>query len=127
MSDASAATAKVGSAPGGEKRTLFGWGLAVSSDSELVRARSVEDVRATFRRARDEGRTVCLRGAGCSYGDASLNGGGIVLDLAAMNRILAFDPATGVATVEPGTRCRTGTGRPSCPGRCRRRSAAASR
>jgi FAD/FMN-containing dehydrogenase len=74
----------------------------VSSEAEVVRAGSVEDVVAVFRRAREERRTVCLRGAGCSYGDAALNAGGIVLDLSGMNRILEFDPATGIATVEPG-------------------------
>jgi FAD/FMN-containing dehydrogenase len=74
--------------------------------SGVVRARSAEDVRATFRRAAEAGRSVCLRGAGCSYGDAALNRGGIVLDLAAMNRILDLDEQSGVAVVEPGVTIR---------------------
>jgi decaprenylphospho-beta-D-ribofuranose 2-oxidase len=102
MSDAAAAIGESVKTPRGERRTLFGWGLAVSADAELVRARNVEDLRATFARARDQRLTIGLRGAGCSYGDAALNKGGIVLDVSGMNRILAFDPATGIATLEPG-------------------------
>ncbi len=48
------------------------------------------------------GRSVGLRGAGRSYGDASLNAEGISLDLTRMKRILAWDPQTGVISVEPG-------------------------
>jgi decaprenylphospho-beta-D-ribofuranose 2-oxidase len=107
MSDAPASTrTAAAAAPRGERRVVAGWGRAVSSEAELVVARSADDVRATFLRAREEGLSVCLRGAGCSYGDAALNRGGIVLDLAGMNRVLAFDSATGVATVEPGVTIR---------------------
>src|SRR5262245_25598124 len=105
MSDVAEVARGVG-APIGEKRLVYGWGRAVSSEAEVVRALGVEDVRATFRRAAESGRSVCLRGAGCSYGDAALNGGGIVLDLSAMNRILDLDRATGVATIEPGVTIR---------------------
>ena len=59
-------------------------------------------VRAALDRARDAGYTVALRGGGRSYGDAAINDGGVVLDLARMNRILAWDPVTGLADVEPG-------------------------
>jgi decaprenylphospho-beta-D-ribofuranose 2-oxidase len=106
MSDAASAIERAVAAVQGERRTLHGWGRAVSSEAEVVVARSADDVRAVFRRAREQGRSVCLRGAGCSYGDAALNAGGIVLDLSGMNRILAFDPGTGVATVEPGVTMR---------------------
>src|SRR5262249_55056115 len=37
-----------------------------------------------------------------SYGDAALNGGNVCLDLSGLDRILAWDPARGVARVEPG-------------------------
>ena len=57
------------------------------------------DVLATARRG---GLTIGLRGAGRSYGDGALNSGQIVLDLTPMNRILEWDPDTGVVTVEPG-------------------------
>ncbi|MEL6431699.1 MAG: FAD-binding oxidoreductase, partial [Planctomycetota bacterium] len=51
-------------------------------------------------------RTVALRGAGCSYGDASLNRGEDVVDVGRMARILSFDEETGVADCEAGVTIR---------------------
>src|SRR5690606_7718853 len=45
---------------------------------------------------------VALRGAGRSYGDASLNNEQVILDLTRMRRILRWSPKEGIATVEPG-------------------------
>lgn len=41
-------------------------------------------------------------GNGRSYGDSCLNSGGIVADMRPMNRILDFDPETGLLTAEAG-------------------------
>ncbi len=79
-----------------------GWGMASSSLSHVYRPTTVDGIRDVFQVARESGRTVGLRGAGRSYGDASLNSEGIVLDLTRMNRILAWNPDTGLMTVEPG-------------------------
>lgn len=62
----------------------------------------VEEIAEIFHLAKENGLTVAARGAGRSYNDASLNGGGIVLDTSAMNRILAWDPGSGVVRCEPG-------------------------
>lgn len=48
------------------------------------------------------GLTVTARGAGRSYNDAALNGGGIVLDMTGMDQILEWDSATGLVRCEPG-------------------------
>jgi FAD/FMN-containing dehydrogenase len=79
-----------------------GWGMAVGAHARVLRPRTVSEVLAAFESARREGTTLGLRGTGCSYGDASVNTGGHALDLTAMNRVLAWDPATGVAVLEPG-------------------------
>jgi FAD/FMN-containing dehydrogenase len=79
-----------------------GWGMAVGSPSRVLRPRSVEEVLACFESARRDGSSLGLRGGGNSYGDASVNRGGHVLDLTSMNRILAFDEASGLAEVEGG-------------------------
>ena len=42
------------------------------------------------------------RGAGTNLVGSTVPGGGIILDLSRMNRILDIDPATFTATVEPG-------------------------
>lgn len=76
--------------------------MAVRSLSYLYRPRDVAEVRAVFDRARSHGMTVALRGGGRSYGDASINDDGIVLDLSRMNRILSWDAQTGIVETEPG-------------------------
>lgn len=63
---------------------------------------TVEELAEIFQTARRHGRTVALRGSGRSYGDAAMNAGGIVADLRTLNRVLDWDPATGVIAVEPG-------------------------
>ena len=59
-----------------------------------------------YESARTAGSSLALRGSGCSYGDAATNTDGHVLDLSAMNKILAFDPEQGVARVQPGVTIR---------------------
>jgi FAD/FMN-containing dehydrogenase len=79
-----------------------GWGMAVGAHARVLRPRSAAEVLAAFEAARREGTTLGLRGTGCSYGDASVNSTGHTLDLTGMNRVLAWDPASGVAVLEPG-------------------------
>jgi decaprenylphospho-beta-D-ribofuranose 2-oxidase len=62
----------------------------------------VEEICDVFQIAEREGLTVTARGAGRSYNDAALNGGGIMLDMSAMNQILEWDSASGVVRCEPG-------------------------
>ncbi len=76
--------------------------MAVGAHARVLRPRTVEEIRAAYAIARREGATLGLRGGGCSYGDASVNAGGMVLDVSAMNRILAFDAESGIAEVEGG-------------------------
>lgn len=52
--------------------------------------------------ARRAGRKVVLRGNGRSYGDASLSPENVVLDICEMNRILSWDPLSGVLEAESG-------------------------
>lgn len=78
------------------------WGMATGTSARVLRPRDVDELRAAYAWARVEGRALALRGSGCSYGDASLPGAGLSLDLRRMNRILAWDPSTGIAEVEPG-------------------------
>ncbi|MEW6072632.1 MAG: FAD-binding oxidoreductase [Planctomycetota bacterium] len=78
------------------------WGMAAGACSRVLRPRSVAEIAGVLEAARREGASVGLRGTGNSYGDASLNGAGHVLDLRRLNRILAFDRETGVVEAEPG-------------------------
>lgn len=80
-----------------------GWGGAVSSAGYVFRPSNVEQLREVFALARETKRKITLRGAGRSYGDASIGAENIVLDLSRMNRILDWDPVNGRITVEAGT------------------------
>ncbi|HZM00478.1 MAG TPA: FAD-binding oxidoreductase, partial [Planctomycetota bacterium] len=76
--------------------------MAVGSHSRVLRPRAVAEIAAAFRLARAEGATVALRGTGNSYGDASVNSRGWVLDVSRLDRILDWNRETGVAVLEPG-------------------------
>lgn len=81
---------------------LEGWGMRSRAQCHIVQPRTVREVASVFAEAAASGQTLCLRGAGCSYGDAALNRDALVLDCTALNRVLAWNPATGEAIVEPG-------------------------
>jgi len=85
---------------------LDNFGHSLKAQSFVVRAHNTDDIHETFRRAKKDGLTVTARGAGRSYNDASLNGGGLVLDLSGMNQILEWNPASGVVRCEPGVTLR---------------------
>ena len=46
--------------------------------------------------------TLLAGGLGRAYGDSGLNGGGAVIDMRALDRVLAFDPQSGVLRAEAG-------------------------
>ena len=83
-----------------------GWGMSTGARSRVWRPRSADEVAAALGAARARGASVALRGSGCSYGDASINGEGDVLDVTRMNRVLSFDEETGVADCEAGVTIR---------------------
>lgn len=89
-----------------QEENVLGFGMSVGGRARVMRPTTPEQVADAFTMVHAEGASVALRGAGCSYGDASTAVSGRVLDLTAMNRILSFDPATGVAECEPGVTLR---------------------
>jgi FAD/FMN-containing dehydrogenase len=68
----------------------------------VYRPSTAEGIHDVLRLARESGRPLIPRGSGFSYGDTALNAENIVLDLTLMNRVLEWDPAAGVISVEPG-------------------------
>jgi FAD/FMN-containing dehydrogenase len=81
---------------------LDNFGHSIRSAAYLYRPTHVEQITELFALAERHGLTLALRGAGRSYGDAALNAGHIVLDMQRMNRILDWNPETGLIRVEPG-------------------------
>ncbi|MFN2145575.1 MAG: FAD-dependent oxidoreductase, partial [Anaerolineales bacterium] len=81
---------------------LENFGHSIERPAYLFRPTHAEQIKEIFKLAEENDLHIALRGAGRSYGDAALASGGIVLDLQRMNRVLDWDPETGVITVEPG-------------------------
>lgn len=80
------------------------WGMNAGHHATVARPRTPEEVVDVFRLARERGQTIGLRGGGNSYGDASMNSQGLVLEITGMNRLLDFDDETGIANAEAGFR-----------------------
>jgi len=82
--------------------TLENFGHSMSAPSYCFTPKATDEIYEAFQLAKKAGLTVTLRGAGRSYNDASLNGGGIVLDLTGMNQILEWDDGSGLVRCEAG-------------------------
>ena len=87
-------------------RYVEAWGMTRGAYGRVFLPRNVEEIQEAMQAARASGVCLGLRGTGNSYGDASLNERGHVLDISHMNRVLAFDPETGIVEVEPGVTVR---------------------
>lgn len=81
---------------------LDNFGHSLKAPSYLIQPKSMDEIYSAFKLAKKLGLTVTARGAGRSYNDASLNGGGIALELSAMNQIIKWNQAKGQVRCEPG-------------------------
>ncbi|HVL37968.1 MAG TPA: FAD-binding oxidoreductase [Fimbriimonadaceae bacterium] len=83
-------------------RRLSGFGRNRFADGYLYQPESTEDAAELLETARRSGRRIVLRGSGRSYGDAAIAAEQIVLDIRRMNRVLSWDPASGLIDAEAG-------------------------
>ena len=81
---------------------LENFGHSLKASSYRIPIKRSEDIYEAFQLAKRLGLKVTARGTGISYNDVSLNGGGIVLDMSAMNQIQEWDPSTGLVRCESG-------------------------
>jgi decaprenylphospho-beta-D-ribofuranose 2-oxidase len=84
----------------GELRRLTGWGRTAPSLCRVLTVRTAEEVADAVRRAPSRG--VLARGLGRSYGDLAQNGGGLVLEMTGLARVLELDRRQGVVVVDGG-------------------------
>jgi decaprenylphospho-beta-D-ribofuranose 2-oxidase len=75
-----------------------GWGRALRSRSNPVTPGDTASIAGLL----GQSNSMIVHAGGRSYGDTALNGGGDVLLTSKLDRILDFDPQTGLVTVEPG-------------------------
>jgi len=83
-------------------RYVENFGHSLRLPAYYFQPEEMDGIRQALHSAKEEGLTVTLRGAGRSYNDASLNAGGIILDLQAINQILDWRPESGIIRCEPG-------------------------
>ncbi len=84
------------------EQALWGWGRTARSKATVTRAHEVEQVAEALSRGALRGVGAIARGAGRSYGDAALNGGGEVLDMTGLDRIVSIDAERRLLTAQAG-------------------------
>lgn len=82
------------------ERELYGWGRHPRLPAEVARPERRAEVQAAL--ADRDDLPLLAHGLGRSYGDAALLDGGRVVLTRRLDKMLAFDPTTGVARVEAG-------------------------
>ncbi len=85
--------------PPSRRGVLAGWGSFPKAESDIYRPEKLSELAAVV--ASDQS-SLIARGAGRAYGDAALNGGNRVVDIQRLNRMLAFDPESGLLRCEAG-------------------------
>lgn len=84
-------------------KTLSGWGRTSPTVSQVLCTPDADEIiDAVTRLAQDPGRGVVARGLGRSYGDNAQNGGGLVIDMAALNQIHSCGPDSTLVDVDAG-------------------------
>src|SRR5277367_5720923 len=78
---------------------LSGWGRYPLSESDIYRPDRISELAAVVA---GNSSSLIARGAGRAYGDAALNDQNRVVDLTRLNRMLSFDPASGLLRCEAG-------------------------
>src|SRR5208282_1079787 len=94
-----AMTTTTSSVPNPRRAVLTGWGRYPLSESDVYRPDRISELRAVVT---GNATSLIARGAGRAYGDAALNDQNRVVDLTRLNRMLAFDAATGLLRCEAG-------------------------
>ncbi len=84
------------------EQALWGWGRTAHSRAAVTRPREVEQIAEALSAGAHRGVGVIARGAGRSYGDAALNGGGEVLDMTGLDRIVSIDAEHRLLTAQAG-------------------------
>ena len=83
-----------------ETKSLWGWGRTAPTVAQVLSTPDVEAIAKAVAHAGKRG--VIARGLGRSYGDNAQNGGGLVVDMTALDKIHTIDADTGLVDVDAG-------------------------
>lgn len=78
-----------------------GWGRATQANLQAWRPERMPELDAALARS-EAPAGVIAHGGARSYGDAALNDGGSAIVTTRLDRLISFDPGTGVLVAEPG-------------------------
>lgn len=78
------------------------WGRVVRARHDIARPRFADQLPRALAEAATSGRPALAVGLGRSYGDSNLNPDGALIDVSGLDRIMAFDPVTGIMRAEAG-------------------------
>jgi decaprenylphospho-beta-D-ribofuranose 2-oxidase len=85
------------------QKRLTGWSRTAPSVARVLSTPDPEVIVEAVKQVADAGgRGVIARGLGRSYGDNAQNGGGLVVDMTALNRIHSIDADTHIADLDAG-------------------------
>jgi len=96
MNDSASNGAKL---PASKRVALAGWGRYPICESDVFRPEKFADLAAVVS---SNAHKLIARGAGRAYGDAALNADSRVVDIQRLNRMLSFDPESGILQAEAG-------------------------
>ncbi len=86
--------------PGWRHGVFAGWGRVARAEMDAARPERLSDLAQALAAAGRRG--IIVYAGGRSYGDAALNGGGQAILTRRLDRLLDFDPASGVVVAEAG-------------------------
>lgn len=89
-------------APGWRRDSFSGWGRLARAPMLAARPERASELPALLAAAGSEG--IIVHAGGRSYGDSALNAGGRAILTRRLDRLLAFDPASGLLAAESGVR-----------------------
>jgi decaprenylphospho-beta-D-ribofuranose 2-oxidase len=81
-------------------KRLTGWGRTAASVATVLWTQDPDEIAKAVANGGDRG--VIARGLGRSYGDSAQNGGGLVIDMTALNRIHSIDADTALVDADAG-------------------------
>jgi L-gulonolactone oxidase len=81
--------------------SVVSWGRVERFAHRVARPRFSDELPKLIGEARQHGPLLAV-GAGRSYGDSGLNGGGALIDMRGLDRLVSFDVETGILEAEAG-------------------------
>ena len=90
---------RTASLPASKRTALSGWGRYPICESDVFRPEKFAELSAVVAA---NSHKLIARGAGRAYGDAALNHENRVVDLQRLNRMINFDPESGILQAEAG-------------------------